>query len=106
MPCACTPRKRGWRLACAHTVTGKGPDRPLTLSEHLAQTIPDSCWQIKPEDIEICQRPDGSGDWQLGSGGFGKARPHPRRTAEALAAHVGTRTLALTLSAVGVISTL
>ena len=39
------------------------------------QTVPDSSWQIKPEDIEICQKPDGSGDWQLGSGGFGKVRP-------------------------------
>ena len=36
------------------------------------QTVPDSSWQIRPEDIEICQKPDGSGDWQLGSGGFGK----------------------------------
>ena len=27
-------------------------------------------WEIKPEDIEICKRPDGS-DWRLGEGAFG-----------------------------------
>ncbi|EFN54023.1 hypothetical protein CHLNCDRAFT_136066 [Chlorella variabilis] len=36
-------------------------------------SVPLSDWLITPSEIQIAKRPDGS-DWELGSGGFGKAR--------------------------------
>ena len=34
--------------------------------------VPSSSWEIKPDDIVIAKHSDGS-DWEIGSGGFGKA---------------------------------
>ena len=56
-------------LGCDGTADNKGIG-------NFAQTVPDSSWQIEPEDIDICKKPDGS-DWQLGSGGFGKVQRIP-----------------------------
>jgi hypothetical protein len=32
-------------------------------------------WEVEPEDLEICRRPDGS-EWELGSGASAKVRTH------------------------------
>ena len=37
--------------------------------------LPWSDWEVKPEEVEICQREDGS-LWELGHGGFGSVRLH------------------------------
>ena len=39
-------------------------------------TLPWSDWEVKPEEIEIVKRADGS-DWRLGQGGFGSVRLYP-----------------------------
>jgi hypothetical protein len=48
--------------------------RPSAAIDHhgqLSQALPWNDWEIRPEEIEIAKRPDGS-DWLLGSGGFGR----------------------------------
>ncbi|KAL4419698.1 hypothetical protein ABPG75_006796 [Micractinium tetrahymenae] len=46
-----------------------GADHPCFSSHELA-LLQLSDWEIRPEEIKILKRPDGS-EWQLGSGGFG-----------------------------------
>lgn len=41
------------------------------LSSMLSMELPFSDWEIKPEELEVMKRADG-GDWELGSGGFGR----------------------------------
>ncbi|KAI7837019.1 hypothetical protein COHA_009097 [Chlorella ohadii] len=41
------------------------------LNRFFSAALPWSDWEIRPEELEIAKRPDGS-DWVLGSGGFGK----------------------------------
>ncbi len=33
-------------------------------------------WALRPQDITICKKGDGS-DWLVGEGAYGKARQHP-----------------------------
>lgn len=54
--------------------SGSNTDAPVILlepnfSERL--TAPTYSWELQPEDVEICRRPDGS-KWCLGRGGFGE----------------------------------
>ena len=41
------------------------------MSSALSMELPFSDWEIKPEELAVMKRPDGS-EWELGSGGFGK----------------------------------
>jgi hypothetical protein len=36
--------------------------------------VPFSDWELRPEDIEICRRPDGR-QWEIGTGAFGQVSP-------------------------------
>lgn len=36
--------------------------------------VPFSDWELRPEDIEICTRPDGR-QWEIGAGAFGQVKP-------------------------------
>ncbi|GAB4814550.1 hypothetical protein N2152v2_001596 [Parachlorella kessleri] len=40
-------------------------------SRAFSSEMPWSDWEIRPDEIEVMKRPDGS-DWELGTGGFGK----------------------------------
>ncbi|KAL4421913.1 hypothetical protein ABPG77_005197 [Micractinium sp. CCAP 211/92] len=46
---------------------GSGPGRMGSSSDQL----PWSDWEIRPDELEVAKRPDGS-DWLLGTGGFGR----------------------------------
>ena len=35
--------------------------------------VPFSDWELRPEDIEICRRPDGR-QWEIGAGAFGQVQ--------------------------------
>ena len=48
------------------------PCRQYSGASSLPEVVPSSSWEIKPEDIVIAKHSDGS-DWEIGSGGFGKA---------------------------------
>ena len=48
------------------------PCRQYSGASSLPEVVPSSSWEIKPEDISIAKHSDGS-DWEIGSGGFGKA---------------------------------
>lgn len=45
--------------------------RQHSAASSLPEVVPSSSWEIKPSEIVICKRPDGT-DWEIGSGGFGK----------------------------------
>ncbi|KAL4437438.1 hypothetical protein ABPG75_004577 [Micractinium tetrahymenae] len=53
--------------ALGSTGGGSGPGRLGSGSD----ALPWSDWEIRPDELEVVKRPDGS-DWLLGSGGFGK----------------------------------
>ena len=43
------------------------------MASSLPEVVPSSSWEIRPGEIEICKKEDGSDD-EIGSGGFGKVR--------------------------------
>ena len=49
------------------------PTTPILLEPNVSErlTAPTYSWELQPEDVQICQRPDGS-KWFLGRGGFGE----------------------------------
>ena len=53
----------------SNTNTPTGILLDQNVSERL--TAPTYSWELQPEDVQICQRPDGS-KWYLGRGGFGE----------------------------------
>ncbi|KAL4437815.1 hypothetical protein ABPG77_005727 [Micractinium sp. CCAP 211/92] len=57
------------RTSSSQLPGGPTADNPCFSSQELA-LLQLSDWEIRPEEIQILKRPDGS-DWQLGSGGFG-----------------------------------
>ncbi|PRW39362.1 serine threonine- kinase [Chlorella sorokiniana] len=69
------------------TSSGGGSTTLVPIEESLPRLDPFSDWQITPEEIEICKRPDGS-DWELGTGGFGKVYKALRHGAQPVAVKV------------------
>jgi hypothetical protein len=47
---------------------GAAPNGALDLPR-----VPFSDWELRPEDIEICRRPDGR-QWEIGAGAFGQVQ--------------------------------
>ncbi|CAL8468908.1 g8449 [Coccomyxa elongata] len=52
-------------------LSGRKTSRQHSAASSLPEVVPSSSWEIKPSEIVICKRPDGT-DWEIGSGGFGK----------------------------------
>ena len=51
--------------------SGPVPDSSSMGSDSSGLVLPFSDWQLEPDEIEICKRPNHE-LWILGSGGFGK----------------------------------
>lgn len=43
----------------------------VSVASSLPEVVPSSSWEIRPGEIDICKKEDGS-DFEIGSGGFGK----------------------------------
>lgn len=57
----------GSRSHSGHTASTQGT---LASGQSILPDLPWSDWELKPEDLQICSRPDGS-RWHLGSGAYG-----------------------------------
>ena len=78
--------KTGWALD--HSARCQEPTEEKELLRPHAQRIPEYASVITPDEVQICQLPDGSG-WVLGSGTYGVvSTPTCKRSA---LVHIGAR---------------